>query len=102
LDIHWDHQLSFFDTIQKSKTEWQLGYFMETFAIAAWEIWKIRNNKIFRREHPSFQTWKVNFSASVKLQLFRLNLCLVLAGLVRLILVSFLLFIVCTVGSPES
>jgi hypothetical protein len=48
LNIHWDHNLGFFDTFQKAKSEWQLGYFMETFAIEAWKIWKIRNNKIFR------------------------------------------------------
>jgi hypothetical protein len=38
LNIHWDHHLPFFDTIQKTKSEWHLGYFMETFAIAAWEF----------------------------------------------------------------
>jgi hypothetical protein len=73
LNIHWDHNIPFFDTIQKSKSEWPFGYFMETFAIATWEIWKIRNNKIFRGDPLSFHAWKMNFSVSVKLQLFRLS-----------------------------
>jgi hypothetical protein len=46
---------------------------MEMFAIAAWEIWKQRNNKIFRGEHPSFNAWRAQFSATVKLQLYRLR-----------------------------
>jgi hypothetical protein len=73
LNIHWDHNLGFFDTFQKAKSEWQLRYFMETFAIAAWEIWKIRNNKIFRGE-PPFLAWKINFATSIKLQIYRLKL----------------------------
>jgi hypothetical protein len=44
LNIHWDHHLPFFDTIQKTKS--YLGYFMETFATAAREIWKINNKSL--------------------------------------------------------
>jgi hypothetical protein len=89
LNIHWDHHLPFFDTIQKTKSEWHLGYFMETFAIAAWEIWQIRNSKIFRGE-PPFHAWKINFASTVKLQLYRLKIrgsrpCFVLARVVRII-----------------
>jgi hypothetical protein len=46
---------------------------METFTIAAWEIWKIRYNKIFRGEPPTFPAWKINFTTSVKLQIYRLK-----------------------------
>jgi hypothetical protein len=73
LNIHWDHNLPFFDTIQKAKSEWTFEYFMETFAIAAREIWKIRNNKIFKGDPPAFTTWKLNFSTTVKLHLFRIS-----------------------------
>jgi hypothetical protein len=43
----------FFDTIHKSRSQWQYGYYMEMIVIAAWEIWEQRNNKIFRGEPPS-------------------------------------------------
>jgi hypothetical protein len=34
----------------------QVEGYLETFAVAAWEIWKIRNNKIFRGDPPAFTT----------------------------------------------
>jgi hypothetical protein len=63
----------FFDTIHKSRSQWQYGYYMEMIVIAEWEIWEQRNNKIFRGEPPSFNAWKAQFSATVKLQLYRLK-----------------------------
>jgi hypothetical protein len=52
LGIQWGHGLYFFDTIKKAKSEWQYGFFMEVFSIAAWEIWKQRNERIFRAPPP--------------------------------------------------
>jgi hypothetical protein len=52
LGINWDHGLYFFDTIKKAKREWHPEFFMEVFAIAAWEIWKQRNEKIFQGQYP--------------------------------------------------
>jgi hypothetical protein len=48
INIHWDHDLYFFDTIKKAREECQHELFMEVFSIAAWEIWKQQNAKIFR------------------------------------------------------
>jgi hypothetical protein len=50
-----------------------LWYFMEIFIVAAWEIWKQRNDKIFKAATPSFQSWKRCFIATTKLQLYRLK-----------------------------
>jgi hypothetical protein len=74
LGIHWDHGLYFFDTIMKAKREWQFDFFMEVFAIAAWEIWKQRNEKIFRGSAPSFQAWLRSFILTVNQQVYWLNL----------------------------
>jgi hypothetical protein len=74
LGIHWDHGLYFFDAIMKAKREWQFDFFMEVFAIAAWEIWKQRNEKIFRGSAPSFQAWLRSFILTVNQQVYRLNL----------------------------
>jgi len=46
---------------------------METFIIAAWHIWKQRNNFIFDRDRPSFSSWKNLFSEEAKLQAFRMR-----------------------------
>jgi hypothetical protein len=50
--IQWGHGLSVFNTIKKAKSEWQYGFFMEVFSIALWEIWKQRNERIFRAPPP--------------------------------------------------
>jgi hypothetical protein len=46
---------------------------MEVFLIAAWEIWKQKNTRIFRNTTPSFRSWKLCFIATVKLQMYRLK-----------------------------
>jgi hypothetical protein len=72
LDISWDHSLLFFDTIQKAKQEFSAFFFMEIFSIAAWEIWKQRNGKIFRGVVSSF-TSKSNFFICIVRQMYRFN-----------------------------
>jgi hypothetical protein len=57
LNIRWDHSFYFFDTIAKAKADCQHDSFMEIFAIAAWDIWRQRNDKIFRLVAPS-SSWK--------------------------------------------
>lgn len=39
--------------------------FMETFAVAAWGIWKERNDKLFRGIAPSTQSWLARFGLLV-------------------------------------
>jgi hypothetical protein len=46
---------------------------MKVFTIAAWEIWKQRNDKIFRAKTPTFQNWKSNNINTVKLNMYRLS-----------------------------
>jgi hypothetical protein len=72
LGISWDHSLSFFDTMQKAKQEFSSSFFVE-ISIAAWEIWKQRNGKIFRGFVPSFVSWKNNFFLGIKSQIYRLS-----------------------------
>jgi len=57
----------------QSKQQHQNPFFMETFIIAAWHIWKQRNNFIFDRGRPSFSSWKNLFSEEAKLQAFRMR-----------------------------
>jgi hypothetical protein len=45
----------------------------EVFSIAAWEIWKQINGKIFRNLVSSFLSWKNCFLNMVKLQMYRLK-----------------------------
>ncbi|TVU13298.1 hypothetical protein EJB05_40345, partial [Eragrostis curvula] len=61
LDIHWNSQSAFFNMIIEAKQTANLQFFMEILIIAAWNIWKQRNNKIFENKTPSLQAWKKGF-----------------------------------------
>jgi hypothetical protein len=64
-NIHWDHDLYFFDTI-KAREECQHNFFMEVFSIATWEIWKQRNAKIFKAIILPFYYWRDNFFNTIR------------------------------------
>jgi hypothetical protein len=38
-----------------------LEFFKEASLIAAWELWKVRNYKVFQRRDPSTTIWLANF-----------------------------------------
>jgi hypothetical protein len=54
LNIQWNHQIDFFATFQQARDLHGSPFFIEVFIIAAWQIWKQRNNFIFDRGRPSF------------------------------------------------
>jgi hypothetical protein len=53
LNMHWNFQSDFFQMMMQSKQQYKNPFFMEIFIIAAWHIWKQRNNFIFDRGRPS-------------------------------------------------
>jgi hypothetical protein len=57
--------------IQRAKEECPHDFFLEIFSIAAWAIWKQRNDKIFTAQTPSITSWKEIFSLIVNQQLYR-------------------------------
>ena len=73
LGINWDFTREFFEMMQQAKTQSQNPFFMEFFTIAAWQIWKQRNNFIFDRGRPSFISWKISFCEEARLQAHRFN-----------------------------
>ena len=40
-----------------------MAFFLEASMIAAWEIWKIKNDKVFNRQNPSHARWFCNFKS---------------------------------------
>ncbi|PUZ70106.1 hypothetical protein GQ55_2G197800 [Panicum hallii var. hallii] len=46
-------------------------FFMDTFIMAAWEIWKMRDAVIFDGARPTVQLWTVRFKEQILLQLIR-------------------------------
>ena len=48
-----------------------LDFFTKASLIAAWEIWKMRNNKILRQQDPVHSLWLVNFKNQCYLESLR-------------------------------
>jgi hypothetical protein len=47
--------------LEQGKNQWRSKMFMDIFLVAAWSLWKERNNNYFREIHPSFASWKTRF-----------------------------------------
>lgn len=45
----------------------------EAMLIGAWELWKIRNDKVFQRHDPSVSRWLANFKSQSILQSVRFS-----------------------------
>jgi hypothetical protein len=48
-------------------------FFMESYMIASWELWNIRNSIIFDNGVPSFNLWRRKFRAQGFLRLVRVS-----------------------------
>jgi len=72
LGIQWNFASDFFKMLIQAKQQFPNPYFMEIFTIAAWQIWKQRNNFIFDRGRPSLDSWKFSFSEEARLQAHRI------------------------------
>jgi hypothetical protein len=73
LGIHWRFDLNFQAMMEEARSHFNSNFFMEIFIIAAWLIWKQRNNFIFNRSKPSFISWKLGFIREASLQASRMS-----------------------------
>jgi hypothetical protein len=74
LNIHWNFTTDFYTMMDGAKSQFTHNFFMEVFIIAAWLIWKQRNNFIFNKVRPSFQGCKSGFLDEARLQAHRMSL----------------------------
>lgn len=72
LGIQWNTNIQFFEMMQQAKAQATHSFFMEIFIIAAWNIWKQRNDQIFNRNTPTITNWKHNFINEADLQAHRM------------------------------
>jgi hypothetical protein len=73
LNITWNIGMNRFDMIGQAKTSFQGSLFFEVFIIAAWGIWKERNNLIFKGINTSTEAWKARIIEDLQLLRFRVN-----------------------------
>jgi hypothetical protein len=59
--------------LQQGRLQFGATFFTEIFIIAAWEIWNLRNAKIFEGQAASLQLWTVKFKDQILLQLHRVS-----------------------------
>jgi hypothetical protein len=71
IHIDWDAPLSLLDRFIQARSAHNIPFFAEATLIAAWELWKVRNNKIFQRRDPSPSLWLSNFKHQCNLQSIR-------------------------------
>jgi hypothetical protein len=57
--------------IQKGKEQWQKPMYMEIMLISAWNIWKERNNLLFKGINPSIESWKQRVKTDLLLLVHR-------------------------------
>uniref|UniRef100_A0A0A8YVL0 Uncharacterized protein n=1 Tax=Arundo donax TaxID=35708 RepID=A0A0A8YVL0_ARUDO len=71
IGITWSPTVNFHNMIMLGRQQFQHTFFMEAFMVAAWLIWKQRNNLIFEGRPPSFTSWKKGFKDEMLLQAHR-------------------------------
>ena len=67
LDINWEPFSRRLQAIEDQKASHPTPMLLEKFVVAAWSIWKERNNKHFRAIDPSFSSWLGRFKKDFQL-----------------------------------
>ena len=75
LQILWDPQLGMttYNMAVKARKGFGHSFFTEVVFTAAWNIWILRNGKVFRNETPSFRVWRHNFIHDITLLSHRIK-----------------------------
>jgi hypothetical protein len=61
INITWDTSLPMPERLAAASSTHNLEFFTEASLIAAWELWKVHNDKVFQRRDPSTAIWLANF-----------------------------------------
>jgi hypothetical protein len=71
LHIDWDVSLPLLDRYTQAHGAHNIPFFTKATLIVAWELWKVRNDKVFQRRDPSPSIWLSNFKHQCTLQSVR-------------------------------
>jgi hypothetical protein len=73
LKINWDLTFGMSQRILRASENFAGPCFMEIISCAAWNIWKERNEIIFKGATPSFTRWKVRFQTDILVHQYRIK-----------------------------
>ena len=65
--------LSVLEAFTDMKEKIRQPFAMEIIILAAWGIWIVRNNKIFKNERPRFDSWKAIYFQELRMVGFRIK-----------------------------
>ena len=73
LQIDWSAGTSMSDLVIQARRSFDKPFFNEVVFIACWNIWIIRNAKVFRGERASFNKWRGAFKHDITLMQHRIK-----------------------------
>jgi hypothetical protein len=73
LSIQWDMHKPFSESFISAWAAFGGPCFMEVVACAAWNIWRVRNDIIFKGIPASFNRWKVRFQGDLFLHKYKVK-----------------------------
>ncbi|KAJ1275686.1 hypothetical protein BS78_05G154900 [Paspalum vaginatum] len=73
LGIQWDKNNPIQERVIQAKQNSSLPFFMDICIVAMWEIWKLRNRKVFDGQQASVNLWLHHFKEEAHLQSMRLK-----------------------------
>jgi len=73
IEFHWPANNDIHTKLSYARRNTAHGFFMEIFHVSAWELWNIRNDKIFNNNAASTTLWVHKFKKQGKLQLLRVK-----------------------------
>jgi hypothetical protein len=73
LQIDWSSDNDLQAVVARARRSFNKPFFMEVLITTCWNIWLIRNGKIFRHEKPTFAKWKAKFIHDISLLQYRIK-----------------------------
>lgn len=73
LGILWPNTEDRFELMHQGRRGWHKPIFMEVFSVSPWNIWKERNDKLFKGVQPSHNLWLARFKGDFALLKHRAN-----------------------------
>jgi hypothetical protein len=73
LQMLWPDDQDIHAKLSYGRTHSASGFFIEIFLVATWELWNLRNNKIFNKWYGRSRLWIANFKKQVLFQLLRVK-----------------------------
>jgi hypothetical protein len=68
IGIQWNNNLSLYPRVAHARQQQNTPFFMEAVVIASWEIWKLRNDRVFNDGPVHVDIWFRNFKNQCLLQ----------------------------------